>query len=163
MKTTIFLLSLIISSSAFAKTVITLTKSSSICSVAFQTGGVKRIKGRRYSGFEIQDIKLSDLSMTKGSLESSVDSQWLSSGERYFISAYINSSIGPKHIPMVIPKKYNGGDKFLDINIDKYLPCSCFEGVEKPQKCGGGFGRFQDKSGNWWQQIDENTAKKIRY
>ncbi len=44
--------------------------------------------------------------MAKGSLESSVDSQRLNTGERYYVSAFINSLIGPKHIPILSSKKY---------------------------------------------------------
>ncbi len=165
MKTIILFLTLFISVGASAKTVITLNKSSSICSVAFESkSSSKRIKGQKYLKFKIQDIKLSDLYMAKGSLESSVDSQWLNTGERYYISAFINSSIGPKHIPILIPEKDKNWNRYLDIDIDEYLPCSCFTGADKPSRC---IERnyhdvtFKDRFGNWWQQTDKDTAKRI--
>lgn len=165
MKTTILFLAILVSVNASAKTVITLNKTSSICSVAFESkSSSKRIKGQKYLKFKIQDIKLSDLYMTKGSLESSVDSQWLNTGEKYYISAYINSSIGPRHIPILIPEKDEDWNRYVDINIDEYLPCSCFTGADKPSRC---IERnyhditFKDKFGNWWQQTGKDTAKRI--
>ena len=165
MKTTILFLTLLISVSASAKTVITLNKTSSICSVAFESkASGKRIHGQKYLSFKIQDIKLSDLYMAKGSLESSVDSQWLNTGEKYYISAFINSSIGPKHIPILIPKKDEDWNRYVDINIDEYLPCSCFIGADKPSRCvevNRHNITFKDRVGNWWQQTGKNTAKRI--
>jgi hypothetical protein len=132
----IFFLTLLLSFGASAKTVITLNKSSSICSVNFESKkSYKRIKGQKYLRFRITDIKLSDLYMAKGSLESSVDSQWLNTGERYYISAYINNSIGPKHIGFEIPQRDEEWNRYIDIDIDKYLPCFCFKGMEKPNRC----------------------------
>ena len=165
MKTTILFLTLLISVSASAKTVITLNKTSSICSVAFESkASSKRIQGQKYLSFKIQDIKLSDLYMAKGSLESSVDSQWLNTGERYYISAFINSSIGPRHIPVLIPEKDKDWNRYVDIDIDEYLPCSCFTGADKPSRC---IERnyhditFKDRFGNWWQQTGKDSAKRI--
>lgn len=74
--------------------------------------------------------------MAKGSLESSVDSQWPNTGERYYISAFINPSIEPKYIPVLIPEKdENWKYRYVDINIDEYLPCSCFTGADEPSRC----------------------------
>jgi hypothetical protein len=145
-----------------AKTVLTLTKSSSICSVSFESKySSKRIDGEKYLKFKISDIKLGDLYMAKGSLESSTSSQWLNTGEKYYISAYINNSIGPKHIPIVIPKRDDDWNSYLDIHIDKYLPCKCFKD-SKPTHCQENFvNRFQDKFGNWWQQTGKDTARKV--
>lgn len=102
----ILFLSLILSLAAFnvaAKAVTTLNKDSSICSVAFQSNqSSKRTEGKKYLRFKIQDIRLSDLNMVKGSLESPVSSQWLNTGKHYYISAYINNTIGLKHIFLII-------------------------------------------------------------
>lgn len=158
-----FLVSIFLSADALAKTVINVNKSSSACSVAFETGAVKRIGGEKYLGLNIPDIKLGDLHMVKGSLESSVSSEWLNTGEKYFISAYINYSMGPKHIPITIPQKSEDNNRYVDINIDKYLPCSCFTGAEKPDRCveKNCYIIFRDQSGDWWRQVDEMTAKRI--
>ena len=157
-----------LSSSVFAKTVITLTKSSHHCSVAFESKkDSQRINDLKYLRFRIDDIKLSDLTMSKGSLESSVDSQWLNAGEKYYISAYINHSIGPKHIPIVISEKESGNrDDYVDINIDEYLPCGCFKGPEKPQRCFGQ-SHFQlhysfQKYSNWQKQKNRNAHNHTR-
>jgi hypothetical protein len=161
----IFFLTLLLSFGASAKTVITLNKSSSICSVNFESKkSYKRIKGQKYLRFRIQDIKLSDLYMAKGSLESSVDSQWLNADERYYISAYVNHSIGPKHIPITIPKRDEDWNRYIDIDIDQYLPCSCFSGADKPARCiekNYHNITFKDRFGNWWQQTGKDTAKRI--
>jgi hypothetical protein len=156
---------LFLSFGSIAKTVIALNKTSSSCSVAFESkASSKRIDGQKYLRFKIQDIKLSDLYMAKGSLESSVDSQWLNTGERYYISAYVNSSIGPRHIPIDIPPKDNDYNRYVDIDIDKYLPCSCFSGADKPARCiekNYHDITFKDRFGNWWQQTGKDSAKRI--
>ena len=147
-----------------AKTVLTLTKSSPFCSVDFVTSEVKRIDGKRYLGLDSSDINLADLSMAKGTLESAVSSEWLNAGEQYFISAYINHAIGPKHIPIVIPYRSEGYSTYLDINIDEILPCTCFKGAEKPMRCHETSYiniTFQDNTGGWWRQTGENTAERV--
>jgi hypothetical protein len=151
-----------------AKTVITLTKSSSICSVNFESKkSYKRIAGDKYLRFKISDIKLSDLAMARGQLESQVDSQWLNTGEKYYISAYLKDKkgnyIGPKHIGFTIPERGKDWDRYIDINLDDYLPCSCFRGANKPQRCQSDYSTntFKDRFGNWWQQTGKDTAVKI--
>ena len=165
MKTILCVLSLmVLSFGASAKTVVTLTKSSPYCSVAFETSAVKRIDGKRYLGFDIADIDLADLYMTKGTLENSVSSQWLNAGDRHFISAYINASIGPKHIPFEIPSKSEDYNIYLDIDVDQALPCTCFKGAEKPSRCNETSYiniTFQDGRGGWWRQTGENTAERV--
>jgi hypothetical protein len=165
MKTTLFVLSLMfLSFNASAKTVITLAKSSSSCSVGFETSTVNRIDGKRYLGFDITDINLADLYMARGVLETSVSSQWLNTGERYFISAYINGSVGPKHIPFEIPIKSDDYNRYVDIDVDEALPCTCFKGVEKPTRCNETSYlniTFQDGYGNLWRQTGENTAERV--
>jgi hypothetical protein len=153
-----------------AKTVITLTKSSAICAVNFESKkSSQRINKQKYLRFKISDIKLSDLAMSRGQLESQVDSQWLNTGEKYYISAFVKNKkgnyIGPKHIPLTIPPKGADYDRYLDVDIDEYLPCSCFRGVNKPSHCQSendySINKFKDKFGNWWQQTGKNSAKRI--
>jgi hypothetical protein len=152
MKIYIIICSLFFAPVASAKTVITLTKSSQYCSVSFKTSEVKRINGKKYLGLNISDIDLVGLHMSRHILETSVSSQWLNTGERYFVSVYVNGSIGPKHIPIEIPERSDDYSRYIDINIDEYLPEQCF-GRQKI--------RFRDRFGQWWETTGEGTAKGI--
>jgi hypothetical protein len=170
MKAILIIVTLALSIGVYAKTTITLTKSSAICAVNFESKkSSQRINKQKYLRFKISDIKLSDLAMSRGQLESQVDSQWLNTGEKYYISAYAKDKkgnyIGPKHIPLTIPPKGADYDRYLDVDIDEYLPCSCFRGVNKPSHCQSendySINKFRDRFGNWWQQTGKNSAKRI--
>lgn len=130
-KVVILILTCLLSFSISAKTVITVNKTSYKCAVSFKTGTVKIINGKKYLGFSISDINLSDLYMHKKSLESSVDSQWLNSGERYYLPMYVNNGIGPINIHFTIPERKSDYNRYLSINIDKYLPSFCFKRKKK--------------------------------
>lgn len=73
---------------------------------------------------------------------------------------------GPYFYDFVVPE--SDGSAFVDINLD--LPCSCFKPSDKPQRCSPHHTSsalrknvFQDDLGNWWEQINHDTAKKIIY
>ncbi len=50
------------------------------------------------------------------------------------------------------------------IDIDEYLPCSCFTGADKPSRCiESNYHNvtFKDRFGNWWQQTGKYSARRV--
>lgn len=166
MKILLVFLTFLLSTQISAKTFITLNKTSSTCSVEFKSKSLYKIIDRKqYFKFQALDIKLSDLHMANDSSIVSVASQWLNAGEKYYISAHINNSTEPKHIPIIIPKQDSEHNQYIDIELDEYLPCSCFNNVEEtPSRCiqkESSDISFKEQFRNWWKQTGRDGAKEI--
>lgn len=82
----------------------------------------------------------------------------------WYYTKYGSDVKGPYFYDFIVPE--NSGRKFVNIDLD--LPCSCFLRADRPSKCFANQQKrrsrdniFQDNSGNWWEQVNSDIAKKL--